>query len=335
MLAFLAAAAVATIATFATAQSPNLLEIYSGTTNAASRGGLGAGAGEIHQGFHGSHWGSIGDGGRLSSIAGFTYVVQDQNLGTSETYDLVVRSGTDTAGPTPGTAGELGVVAGLTTPIGSPGSGAFLVTTDFATPIGIPQKGFFAVGIGLSANAGWPQTDGQTNHTTFQVGQQSGFHQDDHAWQIIGGVTTHPNQLRSWRIALRLAAPVLQNGSFATGTANFARGMGGLFPPLTSHGWSTHINAGSTFADGFAAIFLGPALSPLGLPVGGISGSLCLDPRLIVPFPLFNLNGSGALNVAIVDPVRPFRGARIYLQAACASRAFAVSFTNAAGTSFW
>src|SRR5687768_14766833 len=74
MIRFLTPLALAAVAA---AQTPNTLEIYSGTTSFTSRGTVGVNAGEVHQGFHGSHWGAIGDSGASSTLVGLTYVTQD------------------------------------------------------------------------------------------------------------------------------------------------------------------------------------------------------------------------------------------------------------------
>lgn len=312
-------------------------EIYPGVTSFTSRGNIaGAASGEVHQGFHGSHWGCIGDSGSASSIIGVTYLTQDQNALTPELYDLVVRSGTDSAGPTPGAPGELSTIVGLTTPSGAATGAAWFITADFATPCAIPEKGFFSAGLGLGINPLWP-ADGQSVHaSSTQLTQQSGPHQGDHAWQILTGpVVSHPSGGRSWRIAPRVLTPILQNGVFATGGTAYSRGMGGMFPPMTTHGWSTHITAGSKYAGGFAATFLSTGQLASTVQLGGFGGSLCIDPATLVPLPLLPLDGSGNLSVGIMDPVGgPFGLATVYLQAVVVSTNFDLHFTNMNGSTF-
>jgi hypothetical protein len=306
---------------------PNALEIYPNATSFTSRGSNTGGVGEVIQGWHGSHWGSIGDSGAISQVVGLTYVTQDQNAASVETYDVVVRSGTDAAGPTPGAPGELASITGLSTP-GGVGTLAWIVTADFSTPCVIPQKAFVSAGIRLGANPAWP-TDGQSVHATAMALQQSGTHQEDHGWQIQAGTVSHPTQLRTWRVALRTLTPLLQNGVFATGTSTYARGMGGMFP-RPGHGWSTHIRAGTSFGSGFAAIFLGTSALAAGVPIAGIDGNLCIL-GTIVPFPLVPLDASGNADVKIIDPLGTYGTTTVYLQAVVASPAFALHFTNMNG----
>jgi hypothetical protein len=287
----------------------------------------------VHQGFHGSHWGSLGDAGSHVSLSGLTYLTQDQNAATPEIYDLVVRSGTDAAGPDPTAAGELCVLSGLVTPSGS-GILAWIISADFATPCAIPQKDFFAVGVRFSPS-GWT-ADGQSIHATQQSQQQSGSHQEDHAWQILAGpVVNHPSVLRTWRFALRLTTPIMQHGSFATGTTTWARGMGGMFPPPTTHGWSTHINAGTKYAGGFVAPFLATGRLAGGIQLSGIDGSLCIT-GTVVPLLLVGLDGNGAANIPILDPVPVFGGlSTLYGQSVVVNSGFnSIHFTNMNAVTF-
>jgi len=310
----------------------NGLEIYPGVTSFTSRGNVGTNAGEVMQGFHSSHWGSVGDAGTHVSLAGLTYITQDQNAATQELYDLVVRSGNDTAGPTPGAAGELCVISGLQTPSGT-GIAAWLITVDFATPCALPQKDFFSVGMRFPVS-GWT-ADGQSVHATDVSAQQAGSHVQNHSWQILPGPVVSHTGSRSWRFTLRLTTPLLQNGSFATTTATYALGMGGMFPPPTTHGWSTHVRAGPKYAGGFAAPFLATAKLPSGIQLGGIGGSLCITGTL-VPLLLVGLDANGAANIPVLDPVPVFGGlSTLYAQAVVVDPTFAsIHFTNMNGVTF-
>lgn len=317
--------------------TPVAFEIYPGATSFTSRGTATSPLGlacEVTMGFHDTHWGSIGDSGPSSSVIGFTYITQDQNAATTELYDVVVRSGTSAAGPDPTVAGELTSINGLATPTGV-GIVAWQVTADFATPVAIPEKGFFAAGLRFAANPGWPTTDGQSLHGTNTATQQSGPHQEDHAWQIQAGVTSHPSLKRTWRMAPRVLTPTLQNGVFAVSTTNYAKGMGGMFPPIATHGWSTHISAGASYAGGFAALFASGGKLASSIAFAGFGGNLCIDPATLLPLPLLPLSATGTADVPILPVVNgPIGPATVYLQAVVVSPAFALHFTNMNATTF-
>jgi hypothetical protein len=283
------------------AQVPGI-EIYPGTTSFTSRGNVGTGAGEIHQGFHESHWKGIGDTGAGAFINGVTITTQDQNASTQETYDVVLRLGTDAAGPTTGVAGELSVTGPFMTPLGGNAPAAWVITHTFGTPTRIPSKGFFSAGLRL-VPAAWT-ADGQSIHMSDQAVQQSGPHQGDHTWQIIGAATsaTHLASKRSARIKVLTGTPILQNGVFATTTATYSRGMGGMFPPIGTHGWSTHVDGGTPFANGVAGIFMSPTVVNPGLALPGIRGLVYLGAGL-VPLATVGLDANGRANVSIVDPI--------------------------------
>jgi hypothetical protein len=247
----------------------------------------------------------------------------------------VVRTGTDAAGPHASAAGEVCVIPGLRTPLGSAGSAAWLITVAFETPCKIPSSGFLAVGIRVTPNAGWARTDGQSLHMSDAGVQQSGPHLGDHAWQIIGAGTSaiHFGTKRSIRIRALTGMPVLQNGVFATGTNSFSRGMGGMFPPARTHGWSTHIDGAAAFANGFAVVFLSPARLEPGVVVPGMRGLAGLGTPLVL-MAITPLGSTGAANVKLMDPVAPY-AATVHLQALLVNRAgAALTFTNANATTF-
>ncbi|MEZ5962983.1 MAG: hypothetical protein R3F56_03960 [Planctomycetota bacterium] len=313
----------------------NGVEIYPGVTSFTSRGNISVNAGEVLQGFHGSHWSNLGDNGTDVNLTGLTYITQDQNASTQELYDVVVRGGTDSTGPDATTTGELSVISGLSTPSGGNTPSAWIITADFSTPCAIPENSFFSVGVRFAAAPLW-SADGQSIHASANTTQQSGTHQEDHAWQILPGpVVSHPSSFRSWRFALRVNTPVQQNGTFPTGTTTYARGMGGMFPLDTTHGWSTHIRAGAKFASGFAAPFLSTARLPAGLNIAGIDGRLALTGTL-VPLPLFNLDATGGVDIPLLDPVPLFGGlSTAYLQSVVVSPTLTdIHFTNSNAVTF-
>lgn len=316
-----------------TALSAQNIEIYS-ATSFTSRGNIGTGTGEIIQGFHESHWKGIGDTGAGAFLNGITILTQDQNGSTQETYDLVVRSGTDAAGPTTGVAGELCVVPGLMTPVSTVLTPiAWILTTNFTSPCRIPSKGFIGAGIRVPTS-GWA-ADGQSLHMGDQAVQQSGPHQGDHAWQIIGAATSaiHLASKRAIRVSLLTSTPVLQNGVFATTTTTYAKGMGGMFPPIGTHGWSTHVNAGTPFAGGVTGIFMSPVVNNPGLVIPGVRGSVYLGSPLI-SIATLPLSATGTANLSIIDPIGTYT-ITVHMQAIVVDSGFtAIALTNVNSTTF-
>ncbi len=316
------------------ALSAQSIEIWPGVTNFTSRGNIGTGTGEILQGFHESHWKGIGDSGAGATLSGIGLLTQDQNGSTQETYDVVIRSGTDAAGPTTGVAGELCVLAGLLTPpttILTPV--AWAITNNFTTPCRIPTKGHFSAGIRVPTS-GWT-ADGQSLHMSAAPNHQSGPHIQDHGWQIIGAAATavHFASNRSVRVTLLTPTPIIQNGVFATTTTTYSRGMGGMFPPIGTHGWSIHVDGGTPFAGGVTGIFLSPVVINPGFPIPGIRGSLYLGSPLVSVATL-PLDATGRANLSVIDPV-PVLGVTLHTQAIVVNSTLtAIGLTNVNGSTF-
>lgn len=212
-----------------------------GEVRFASRGDLGASAGEMLQGFHASHWRGLGGVGNFGQIAGFrASSLQDADRRTAETFRWVVRTGSDAAGPAPTAANEL-FVSGLQTlgPVLGGGSIAWDVTSTLRTPIRIPGATFFAVGIRVPANA---KAKYQTDGLSVWIGANLSGKDDnmasrfavDQAWQIVGDRVTHPSGKRVWRLGFQTAGPSLQFGNMVGTTKWPVRfGSGGLFPAPT------------------------------------------------------------------------------------------------------
>lgn len=324
----------------ATTLAAQSVEIYPGVTSFTSRGSLSVNAGEVHQGFHESHWKGLGDTGAGAFLNGITYVTQDQNASTPETYDVVVRGGTDAAGPDATAAGEFCSIVGLTTPpstVLTPA--AWILTSNFTAPCRIPTKGFISAGLRLPANALW-SSDGQSLHASAGRGpttvQASDLLQGDHAWQILTGpVVNHPTSFRSWRVRLLFSTPILQNGTFATTTATYKRGMGGMFPSSTgSHGWSTHVDGGTPFAGGVTGIFASPVVVNPGFPIAGIRGSVYLGAPLIAIATL-PLSATGTADLSIIDPASLLTAVTLHLQAVLVDPTLtAIALTNVNCTTF-
>ncbi len=313
--------------------SAQVIEIYPGSTNFTSRGSLGTGTGELLQGFHASQWRAIGSVGVPGAfLRGVRYVLQDQNAAIQDAYEVLVRSGTDPAGPATGSRGVLCSSGVLRLPPAA-GPMAWTVTTRFVTPCAIPSDGFVAAGLSVAANPAW-SADGLSVHMA-TLEQHVGPHRQDHAWEINGaaGAANHPVPPRSWRIALLSEGPIVQNGVFVAGTSEFIRGAGGMFPPFGTHGWSTHVDGGLTYGNGIARVFLVPQLLPQPVHAPFILGSIHAGPGSIPLATLF-LDGNGRADLKVADPIRRF-GATVWIQAAVIDNSLIrLAVTNANATTF-
>lgn len=297
------AAAVAALSASLVGQ--NLLD-YSAPTSFTSRGNIGGGVGEIHQGFHPDDcWQAIGEAnGANGKVVGFRSVFQDQNLSTQDKFKYVVRSGTVAAGPTTGTAGEIFVSGDLTFHPGTgTGAGAFLVTTSLTTPIDVPCDKFFSVGPRLEA-AMWT-ADGQSCHASNNsaAGNNQAPTATDLAWQIIGAATsaTHPSQKRTWRIGLLQAPAALQLANFV-GSAAKKFGAGGHYPNAGTDGLAARVRAGTAANGQVAAIFLSGGW---GTAIPIFSGKFVLDISSLLTAPVAAGVVAGGVYQTDIAPVLP------------------------------
>ncbi|MCB9869274.1 MAG: hypothetical protein H6837_05400 [Planctomycetes bacterium] len=221
------------------------IEIYPGQTSFTSRGNVGSGTGEVHQGFHAGYWRSIGDDGSACTINQWFGVIQDQNAATQENYYLVWRRGDDTNGPGITSADVISRVGPYNSPAGT-GTAAWIVTSAVLTPpVTLPDcqenpvsgyKGMFSIGMEFTAAPLWT-ADGVSLHTSFGSSttphQYSHGAQEDHAWMYLGPPATamaHPSDLRSWRLGQKVSQGALQMCNGVAAAANDRCGMGGLFP---------------------------------------------------------------------------------------------------------
>lgn len=248
--------AIALLTAAAVAQSTHQYIGLDGfATSFTARTGLGKNAGEIHQGFHSSHFRGLGENaGHLNpngkcELTRLILLTQDQNASTRETYDFVVRSGDDNTGPTAGTAGVLGELTGLRLPnSGKLGAAAWRITYTLAASarIQLPCDKFFSFGSRLPPSPNWAQ-DGQSIHTCYGSGKKK--HQNtwlddgnsnnpNHAWHF-GGTSTiakQPGSHRTWRFFGSTFGPVMRLGCGTNGGTGVLRpspggyGMGGMFP---------------------------------------------------------------------------------------------------------
>ncbi|MCB9869273.1 MAG: hypothetical protein H6837_05395 [Planctomycetes bacterium] len=220
------------------AQQP--LEIYPGTTSYTSRGNLGTGAGELHQGFHAAYWRSIGDDGSKCTITQWFGVIQDQNAGTQENLYAVWRRGDDATGPGVTATDIISRVGPYALPTGT-GTQAWGLTSAALTPaVTLPDclentsgyKGMFSFGMEFLAAPGWT-ADGLSIHAATGTAQYAHTGLQDHAWFYTGPpatAMTRSGTRDSWRLALLTTQGSLQMCNGVAAASNDRCGMGGLFP---------------------------------------------------------------------------------------------------------
>ncbi|MCK5943574.1 MAG: hypothetical protein KAI24_16445, partial [Planctomycetes bacterium] len=121
------------------------------------------------------HFRSVGDANGPIFLFGVYHWLADENLSTSETYDVVVRAA-DSTGPGPDMRpqGELLRITGLTSPPStSTARGTWIINDGFGAqaPFAVlpgfaPVEGRYYVGVDLPADPLWPASDG---HALFRA----------------------------------------------------------------------------------------------------------------------------------------------------------------------
>lgn len=315
-LSLVAAAALGTVAS-----AQQALEIYPGVTSFASRGNTGTGAGELIQGFHSSVNHGLGDNGTNCVIAGNRYLVQDQVGATADTYSIVLRSGTDAAGPTPGAAGEIARGGPFAMPPSTaPGPVAWIITLTWATPIAVPCTGFFSVGLDLPVATS--SADLILAQAANNVANAQHASSVDMAWQLIGGTVSHPSQKRSWRLGLILAQNALQAGNSDATAPGTHFGNGGYFPntALTGTGATSQgigfRCAHNLGAAGVAAILMSIDFGAAPFTVPGFGNTVYLDLGTVAPFALTGPSNGSTLGLVTngLDALPSAGGLRLCFQ---------------------
>ena len=230
--------AIGLLAPLAVGQS-RTFEIYPGSTDAASRGGLGVAAGETLMGLHASHWRGLGDNGSQCEAMQIGLVDQDQNSATQESFHLVIRSGSDANGPGTGASdriGRYGPVLMPSTPSGS--INAWIQTVTLGSPVVLPCESHIAWGVELTNSPNW-SADGMSCHTSFnRQGSNGQFchpNAEAHGYLFSAGSTKATAEVRSWRHRLGFASArnlfqLGASGLSLNGGAAQRYGMGGMFP---------------------------------------------------------------------------------------------------------
>lgn len=355
-LSLLALTAV-TSAAFAQTPSTQLFEIQGKQTSFTSRGNIGTGTGEILQGFHSSHLQSMfeHDGNTTATykITQFRLVHQDQNCASRETFDFVLRGGTDTAGPTGGTgAGLIAEVKGINLPNSTRTTacawGQWQNLSASAQPNWpVDASGntqFLAFGARLNASPSWTM-DGHSVHTSFANAANPHHNSWNHqvttgnqswAWQFVGTATmaNQPSSNRSFRFTLGKQDGTLMQLGCGTGATGY--GYGGSFPMYTTsaapQAFKARLRGGTAMNGAGTAV----ALAPLGLfpvPVGfGTAAKLRVNPGAMLIFfgPTANTAGQSIVNLApFIPQLNPPSGTKIWFQGAMDSATGGTRLTNA------
>lgn len=291
--------AMALFASTVVAQTNQEFGLQGYQTSFTSRGGIGSATGEVHQGFHSSHWRGLAENNgnnanQKCELTQLRIITQDQNCATKELWDFVIRSGEDATGPTGGPAAILGELTGLGLPnSGTMGACAWGLTYTLAatarisvpcSPASPTNDSFWSLGCRFTASPNWTM-DGHSNHTTFAWGARthanswiSKLGDPEHAWQIIGSstVATHPGSGRTWRKYGRTHGVTMVLGCGTNGQGGY--GMGGLFPKDSTASAALSYNAklrgGSSMAAAATVVALsliptsGGGWFPIVLPLG-------------------------------------------------------------------
>jgi len=260
------------ISSTAIAQSQTFA-IHPGSTSYTSRGNLGTGSGELLMGLHTSHWRGLGDNGKACEVTQLGLVDQDQNSNTQESFNLVLRNGTDANGPGTG-AGDViasfGPINMPSTPTGS--INAWIQTVTLSNAQAVPCDAHFGWGAALTNSSNWSR-DGMSVHTAFSRSnrnmQYCHLNSEAHGYYFPAGSSQATRDLgnaRTWRLRMGLstARNVLQLGSTGAvlgGGTNQRYGMNGMFPNTgeTLSARYTQCTAGAT-VQSYVSFMYGPAI---------------------------------------------------------------------------
>lgn len=306
-----------------------------------------AAAGEGLQELSDAWFRGIGELGSGGLALGFYYWSADENIATSETYDLILRTADPLGQPDITTAGVIVQVLGLTTPTNPAGGrGSFIMTDTFATPVVLPSAQSWFQGVGFPASPNWPATDGNSlwaadspalatppttgeNHrggapyVTWRADPISAFRT---GWTYLMGVV--------------VTTPVMHIGgidatSSRTGVAGASSyGMNGLFPDV-SHGLDVRVQHGT--AAGLALVAGGFGFQTPSLQIPGIGGQLFVDLATMTNLGFAPMSGGVAtIPIALPNTLPPALAGLIFtMQAVYVDPSTgAVTFTNAQTTNF-
>lgn len=191
----------------------------------------------------------VGDANGVIRVFGVYHWVADENLATTETYDLVVRQGAVGGGPDMAASGELLRIHGLSTPPSINNQrGTWIMYDGFNITGGLvlsPQPRPWYVGVHLPANPLWPASDGHalfradmlSANTSAVVGENHRLGAPNPTWAGLQGA---PSFSTPWTYILGpfVTSPNLHIGgidptSSRLGAPGASFGMNGLYPDVS------------------------------------------------------------------------------------------------------
>lgn len=309
--------------------------------------------GEGHQEVGAEWFRGVGGTDTICQVTGFYHWGADENVSTSETYGIILRSA-DPGGMIDTTAaGEILRVSPLTLPTNAAGGrGSWIMTDTFTTPVAVPCTDSWFMGIDFPANPAWPASDGHSYWradtaavTAAGPGENPRAGAPDANWTVQTGGNFFSN---GWStiMGVMVDAPTLHVGGFdpnnsrqGTGatTTQSNLGLGGLFPDISGAPRSDGITlrAHDNSAPNGVAIYAG-ALTydpPLGLPGLG-QFHLSLTGNIGLGIVVMN-GGAAELQAFAPGSINPsFVGVELRFQALVANAAGVGRFTNTQTTFF-
>jgi hypothetical protein len=297
----------------------------------------------------------VGDATAGCRVDGFYHWAADENVTTSETYGIVLRSASGgLLDPTP--AGELLRISGLTTPTAVGVRGTFVMIDTFATPVAVPCDHWFQ-GMEFPANANWPTTDGHSlwradvpGITQATTGENPRANAPRVTWTLTAAGQTI-NTGWTYLMGAMAPAPMLHLGgidpsSGRTGPAAApvfgapSYGMNGLFPDISGTPRADGVNVriqDSARPAGLALAAIGLQYFAVPLSFPGLQGEVFLDPGSLATVGFAPMVGGAAvLPVAAPGTIPPLLvGTVLLFQGAVLDPVTgAGAFTNVQAVSF-
>lgn len=295
----------------------------------------------------------IGDTNGTCSVRGIYHWAADENVATSETYGIVLRTGLPGLGPDPTNAGVIVRVSGLTTPTRAGGPrGTFLIVDGFATPIAVPCGGDWYQGIEFPANPSWPATDGHSlwaadvpGISPATTGENPRGGAPPVTWSIDPVLASTATTSWTYILGALVDQPTLRLGgtdplSTRQGTGGGANlGMGGLYPDVSANPrrdgvlLRVHDNAQPA---GLAVFAAAASFGSFAFPVPGLAGQVHLDPASVTTLGIGFLSGGQAQLVVVAPNVLgpTFLGVSLAFQAVVVAPGTSqAAFSNACAVS--
>ena len=326
-------------------------------TSSTTRYSFGTLAGEMLQQVPKTALAGVGDNGTACQVTNMTYVMQDQNNATQESYSIIFRSATGVGVPDVTAGGIIAQTSAMLSPLGTGGVLAYLITATFASPLAVPCASDYFYGISFGAAPGWAtNVDGISIHNAFNpptgsFGSNARSTAPTIAWQVFDpGTGTAAFQAASARVAnmgLGTTQPVLAIGNrdplSTRSTGGIDYGLGGLYPAVKSSprddGLDARVND-TPNNGGVAVIFVGLNSFGPAVPIPGFSGRVYLDLSFpVIEFVAATISGAtvgyGKVTLAPPGAIPASPGVTLYFQAFTVNSGFAnPRISNAIAVSF-